>query len=235
MTNRILLSAIACTLVAVSTARAQAPVNALTAEEVKQGFVLLFDGTTTTNWRGYKRTTMPASWKVMDGTLAQMGGNEGGDDIVTDQEYGNFELRLQWRVAKDGNSGVMYRVSEQYEAPYESGPEMQVLDDAGHPDGKSRLTAAGSCFGMYPVEAGIVKPAGEWNEIAIIAKGAHVEHWLNGKKVVSYELWSDDWKARLAASKFKQWPGYGMSKTGHIALQDHGDAVAFRNIRIRKL
>ena len=173
----------------------------------------------------------------MDGTLGLSGGNgePSGGDIVTRDEYENFELRLQWRIAKDGNSGIMYRVSEEYEAPYESGPEMQVLDDAGHADGKSRLTAAGSCFGLYPAPAGIVKPAGEWNDVRIIANGPHVEHWLNGKKVVEYELWSVDWRARVLASKFKQWPGYGMRKKGHIALQDHGNAVSFRSIRIRKL
>lgn len=219
-----------------SAASAQAP-NTLTAEEKAAGFKLLFDGKSTTDWRGYKQKEMPAGWTVVDGTLGLSGGTgePSSGDIVTKEEYGNFELRLQWRIAKDGNSGIMYRVSEKYSAPYESGPEMQVLDDAGHPDGKSRLTSAGSCFGLYPAPAGIVHPAGEWNDVRIIANGAHVEHWLNGVKVVEYELWSPDWKAKVQASKFKQWPGYGMSKTGHIALQDHGNAVSFRSIRIRKL
>ena len=215
---------------------AQAP-NTLSAEEKAAGFKLLFDGTAATDWRGYRQKTLPSAWTVVDGTLGLSGGNgePSGGDIVTRDEYENFELRLQWRIAKDGNSGIMYRVSEEYEAPYESGPEMQVLDDAGHADGKSRLTAAGSCFGLYPAPAGIVKPAGEWNDIRIIANGAHVEHWMNGVKVVEYELWSPEWRGRVLASKFKQWPGYGMSKKGHIALQDHGNAVSFRNIRVRKL
>ncbi len=215
---------------------AQMP-NTLSATEKAEGFKLLFDGKAATDWRGYRQKTLPAGWTVTDGTLGLAGGSgEPSDgDIVTREEYGNFELRLQWRIAKDGNSGIMYRVSEEYSAPYESGPEMQVLDDAGHADGKSRLTAAGSCFGLYPAPAGIVKPAGEWNDVRIIANGAHVEHWMNGVKVVEYELWSADWKARVAASKFKQWPGYGLSKKGHIALQDHGNAVSFRSIRIRKL
>jgi hypothetical protein len=112
---------------------------------------------------------------------------------------------------------------------------MQVLDDAVHPDGKNRLTSAGSCYGMYPSPAGIVRPPGQWNEVRIIVYGNHVEHWLNGTKVVEYELGSPDWETRLNASKFKQWPGYGRSTRGYIALQDHGDRVAYRNIRIRVL
>ncbi len=228
--------ALAFTVLVSSAAAAQAP-NTLSAEEKAAGFKLLFDGQTASDWRGYRQKTLPTEWTVVDGTLGLSGGNgePSGGDIVTREEYGNFELRLQWRIAKDGNSGIMYRVSEAYDAPYESGPEMQVLDDAGHPDGKSRLTAAGSDFGLYPAPAGIVKPAGEWNDIRIIANGAHVEHWLNGVKVVEYELWSPEWRARVLSSKFKQWPGYGMSKKGHIALQDHGNAVSFRDIRVRKL
>lgn len=217
-------------------AAAQAP-NTLTAEEKAQGFKLLFDGKDAADWRGYRQKTLPAGWTVTDGTLG-LGAGTGepsSGDIVTREEYANFELRLQWRIAKDGNSGIMYRVTEEYSAPYESGPEMQVLDDAGHADGKSRLTAAGSCFGLYPAAAGIVKPAGEWNDIRLVVNGAHVEHWMNGVKVVEYELWTPEWKAKVAASKFKQWPGYGLSKKGHIVLQDHGNAVSYRSIRIRKL
>ena len=163
--------AIALTLLVSSAAAAQAP-STLTAEEKAAGFKLLFDGTSASDWRGFRQKTLPAEWTVVDGTLGLSGGNgePSGGDIVTREEYGNFELRLQWRIAKDGNSGIMYRVSEEYEAPYESGPEMQVLDDAGHADGKSRLTAAGSCFGLYPAPAGIVKPAGEWNDVRIIAE-----------------------------------------------------------------
>jgi len=112
---------------------------------------------------------------------------------------------------------------------------MQVLDDARHPDGHSRLTSAGSDYGLYAAPAGVVRPAGEWNDVRILVNGAHVEHWLNGVKVVEYELWSPDWQQRVQASKFAQWPAYGMSHTGHIALQNHGDAVWYRSIRIRTL
>lgn len=206
--------------------------NRLTAEEKASGFRLLFDGHDPSPWwRGYRQTSMPSGWSVVDGAMSRTGK---GGDIVTKDEFGNFELRLQWKIEPGGNSGIMYHVSEEYTAPYESGPEMQVLDDEGHADGKSRLTSAGSVFGLYPFPAGVTRPLGEWNDARIVISGAHVEHWLNGTKI-EYDLWSPDWKARVAASKFKQWPGYGMSKKGRIALQDHGDPVSYRSIRIRKL
>jgi len=175
---------------------------------------------------------VPAGWQVVDGALTRVG--EGGD-LITRDEFGDFELALEWKVAEGGNSGIMYRVTEDAGATYETGPEMQVLDDARHKDGESRLTAAGSAYGLYPAPAGVVKPAGEWNAVRIVVRGNHVEHWLNGIKVVEYELGSPDWKAKVEASKFKQWPGYGRAASGHIALQDHGDRVAFRDIRIRTL
>ncbi|MEP6573471.1 MAG: DUF1080 domain-containing protein [Gemmatimonadota bacterium] len=197
-----------------------------------QKWQTLFDGTSTAAWRGFKMESMPAGWRIVDGALTRV---DSAGDIVTRDEFADFELELEWKIPEGGNSGIMYHVTEAGKATYETGPEMQVLDDARHPDGKSRLTAAGADYGLYPSPAGVVKPAGEWNKVRIVVKGPHVEHWLNGKKVVEYELWSDDWKARLAKSKFTQWPGYGLAKSGHIALQDHDGQVAYRNIRIRKL
>jgi hypothetical protein len=129
----------------------------------------------------------------------------------------------------------MYRVTEGSGATYETGPEMQVLDDARHADGRSRLTAAGSAFGLYAAPEGIVRPAGEWNQVRILLRGHHVEHWLNNVKVVEYELESRDWDSRVTASKFRQWPAYGRAPKGHVALQDHGDRVWYRNIKIREL
>ncbi|HTS87639.1 MAG TPA: DUF1080 domain-containing protein [Gemmatimonadales bacterium] len=208
------------------------PPNTLTAAEKSAGWRLLFDGKTTKGWRGYQKKDVPAGWVVEDGTLTRVAS---AGDLITLRQYKDFELSLEWKISEGGNSGVMYRVTEGSEETYMTGPEMQVLDDARHPDGKSRLTAAGADYGLYPAPAGIVRPPGEWNQIRIVVRGHHVEHWMNGVKVVEYELESPDWEARVAKSKFKQWPGYGRAPKGHIALQDHGDRVWFRSIKIREL
>jgi len=210
----------------------RASVGTLTPEEQAAGWRSLFDGQTTTGWRGYRRADMPTGWQVVDGALTRVGG---GGDIVTTDQFANFELALEWKVAPGGNSGIFYRVTETGEQSYHSGPEMQVLDDARHQDGGSRLTAAGALYGIYPAPAGVVKPAGEWNAVRIIVNGSHVEHWLNGVKVVEYELGSPDWEKRVGDAKFKEWPAYGRARRGHIALQDHGDWVAYRNIKIKVL
>ena len=213
-------------------AAAQAAANRLSPEEQRGGWVLLFDGQTTAGWRGYQMPAMPSGWTVVDGALTRTGA---GGDIITTGQYASFELALEWKLAPGGNSGVMYRVTEADEWSYRTGPEMQILDDAAHADGLNRLTAAGSAYGLYAAPAGIVTPAGEWNQARILVQGSHVEHWLNGVKVVSYELGSAEWQAKVAASKFGAWPGYGRAPRGHIALQDHGDPVAFRNIKIREI
>ena len=182
------------------------PVNTLTAAERSAGWKLLFDGQTTKGWRGYQKKAVPSGWVVEDGTLARVAAT---GDLITQRQFQDFELTLEWKISEGGNSGIMYRVTEGGEATYESGPEMQVLDDARHPDGRSRLTSAGAAYGLYSSPAGIARPAGEWNAVRILVRGRHVEHWLNGQKVVEYELESPDWEAKVAASKFKQWPGYG--------------------------
>ncbi len=215
-----------------STAQGEASVSVVTPDERAAGWRPLFDGKSTAGWRGYKKAEMPRGWQAVDGALTRVG--EGGDIITTDQ-FGNFELALEWKVAPGGNSGIFYRVTEEGEATYHSGPEMQVLDDARHQDGKSRLTSAGSLYGLYGVPAGVVKPAGEWNGVRIVVNGSHVEHWLNGVKVVDCEIGSPDWEKRVRESKFSEWPIYGRATRGHIALQDHGDWVAFRNIKIKVL
>lgn len=204
----------------------------LTAAEQAEGWRLLFDGRTTAGWRGYKQQSVPAGWQVMDGELTRV---DSGGDIITIDQFGDFELTLDWKLGPGGNSGVFYRVTEEGEEAYHTGIEMQVLDDARHADGQSRLTSAGSLYALYPVPAGVVKPAGQWNSVRILARGNHVEHWLNGQKVVEAELWSPDWNARLAKSKFTEWPGFARATRGHIGLQDHGDRVAYRNIKIREL
>jgi len=206
--------------------------NTLTPAQRRAGWKLLFDGKTTGGWRGYRKTTVPPGWQAVDGELRRVA--PAGDLITTDR-FASFDLQYDWKISPGGNSGVMYHVTEQGSETYESGPEMQVLDDARHSDGKSLLTSAGSDFGLYPVTRRMAKPAGEWNHARIVVNGAHVEHWLNGVKVVDYELWSPDWKQRVAHSKFRAWPEYGLAHTGYIALQDHGYPVAYRNIAIRVL
>ena len=206
--------------------------NTLSAEEKAAGFRLLFDGRSSTGWRGYRQQTLPDNWQVRSGALIRVAA---GPDIVSADEFANFELRLQWKIEKGGNSGIMYRVSEDLESTYESGPEMQVLDDANNREGKNPLTAAGANYGLYPAKPGLVHPAGEWNDVRIVVDGAHVEHWLNGTKSVEYELWSHDWKDRVASTKFKQWPTFGLNHAGHIALQEHDARVAYRSIRIKVL
>lgn len=227
----ILLSA-AAALPAQSTAAAPVPPNTLSAAERAAGWRLLFDGRTTAGWRGWKQTTMPSGWQVVDGALTRV---KSGGDIITTQKYKNFELSLEWNIAPVGNSGVFYRASENDDAIYWTAPEMQVLDDARHVDGKSRLTAAGANYALHPAPAGIVRPAGQWNQARLIVNGRHVEHWLNGVRVVQYELWSPDWEMRVHGSKFGQHPHYGRNTEGFIGLQDHGDRVAYRNIKIHIL
>lgn len=185
-------------------------------------------------WRGYKATTLPAGWQF-DAATGILTRAAAADDIVTKAQFGDFELELEWRVGPRGNSGVFYRAGEGTESIYENAPEMQILDNAGHRDGLNPKTSAGSNYALNAPVADVTRPAGEWNRARIVAFGAHVEHWLNGTKVVEYELWSDAWKAAVAASKFNEWPTYGLAKRGHIGLQDHGDVVSFRNIRIREL
>jgi hypothetical protein len=169
---------------------------------------------------------------VVDGTLARTGS---GGDIVTSDEFGDFELRLQWKISQGGNSGVIFRVANAGNQVWESGPEMQVLDNAGHVDGKAPLTSAGANYGLHAPVRDVTRPVGEWNDVLLRVSGAHVEHWLNGVKVVEYELWSPEWESLVKASKFGSLTAYGRARRGHIALQDHGDLVWFRDIRIRPL
>jgi hypothetical protein len=192
----------------------------------------LFDGRSLAGWHGYHASATPPNWRVEDGAITVVAP---GPDLVTNEQFADFELVLDWKVEPGGNSGVIYRISDSAGETYETGPEMQVLDDARHADGKSPLTSAGSAFGLYPAPRGSVKPAGEWNTARLWVNGNHVEHWLNGTKLLEYELGSAEWTARMQASKFRQWPGYGRFARGYIALQAHGDTVAFRNVRIRTL
>jgi hypothetical protein len=193
----------------------------------------LFDGKMLDTFRGWRSEGMPEGWHVVDGTLAKEGAV---DDLVTKEQFGNFELEIDWKIGKEGNSGVFYRATREYDHIYWSGPEYQLLDDANAPDGRSRLTAAGAAYGLYGPPAGVVKPFGEWNKTRIIVNGDHVEHWLNGQKVVEYDFGSPDWKAKVAASKFAKYPNYGLAKKGYIGIQgDHPGSLELRHIRIREL
>jgi 3-keto-disaccharide hydrolase len=206
--------------------------NTLSAEEKAAGFKLLFDGKSLAGWRSFKSETPPAGWKAIDGLLTL---ETGGGDLVTADQYGDFDLRLEWRISPKGNGGVMFRVTPDGPYTWSTGPEMQILDNAGHNDGKKPITSAGSNFAVNEPIKDVTKPVGEWNDARLLVNGAHVEHWLNGVKLLEYELWSPDWEARVKASKFATMPGYGRAKRGFIAIQDHGNPVWFRNIRIRPL
>ena len=216
-----------------ATAFAQEPVaNTLTPAEQKAGWQLLFDGKSLDRWKGYGTPQVPGGWRVVDGTLTRAGG---GGDIVTKEQFSNFELALEWRISPGGNSGIMFRVLEGQEAPYYTGPEMQILDNARHADGKVAETSAGSNYALHAPIRDVTRPVGSWNAARLLVNGNHVEHWLNDVKVVEYQLGSADWLARVKPSKFNDWPGYGRASRGHIVLQDHGDVVAFRNLKIRVL
>jgi hypothetical protein len=224
----------AATVAAVATAdtASSLDMNVLTPAEKAAGWKLLFDGVTTNGWRGFKRQDVPAGWVAQGGELRRVAA---AGDLITKDQFQNFDLVFDWKIGYGGNSGVMYHVTEDGNETYETGPEYQLLDDPHYPDGKSLLTSAGSDFGIYPVTQRMAKPANQWNTSRIVVNGAHVEHWLNGVKVVDYELWSPDWKQRVENSKFKAWPGYGLAKYGYIALQDHEFPIAFRNVKIRVL
>ena len=198
---------------------------------------VLFDGADLGAWRGYRRQDLPASWRVQDGALAfaPVADPAQRGDIVSREQYGDFELELEWKISKGGNSGVMYRVGEDQRFPYETGPEMQVLDDAGHPDGRIPSHRAGALYDLIVPPANVTRPVGEWNQARVVVRGNRIQHWLNGQQTADIEIGSEEWKQRMANSKFREMPAYATKQQGHIALQDHGDPVWYRNIRIRKL
>ena len=191
----------------------------------------LFDGKTTAGWRGYRQKTMPEGWKVVDGALTRAGT---GGDIITVDQFDDFELALEWKVAPGANSGVFFRVTENDEIMWHTAPEIQVIDNA-YKGGLKPAQTAGSNYDLHAPSKDVSRKPGEWNELRILVKGNHVEQWLNGVKVVEYEIASEDWERRVQASKFKEFPAYGRARRGHLGLQDHGDTVAYRNIRVREL
>jgi hypothetical protein len=225
----IALAAIIFTAVLGATPPAQAP-NTLTADERAAGWRLLFDGNVIDQWRTFGQPAPGEGWQVVEGTLARVGR---GGDLISKEQFADFEFAFDWKLAAaGGNSGVMFRVIEGLAQTYHSGPELQMLDDAGHRDGRVPETSCGANYALHASSKPMCRPIGEWNQARLVVHGAHVEHWMNGEKIVEYELWSTDWKAKVSASKFKAWPEYGMAKSGHLALQDHGSPVSFRNLKI---
>ena len=206
----------------------------------KKGFTPLFDGKTTTGWHTYGKDFAGKAWKAENGILhfdPKAKNNDGGD-LVTDKEYGNFHLKLEWKVAPKANSGIIFFVHEdptKYKQTYLTGPEMQVLDNDGHPDGKITKHRSGDLYDMIKSKSEPVKPVGEWNLAEIISNNGKLTLKLNGKKVVETTMWDENWRNLIAGSKFAKWEGFGTYKIGKIALQDHGDEVWFRNIEIKEL
>ena len=213
--------------------------NTLTEDEKEEGWELLFDGTSTGGWRSYNDDSFPEEgWVVNDGMLTVVS-NGGGGDIITENKYGNFELKLEWRVEKAGNSGIFYRAMEQPTQPiYWSAPEMQILDNENHPDaerGEDGNRKAGSLYDLIPAKPQNANPHGEWNSVKIVADGPNIEHWQNGEKVLEYQLWTNEWYEMIRNSKFVEHPEFGDARKGYIGLQDHSDRVDFRNIKIKVL
>jgi hypothetical protein len=214
--------------------------NTLTSKEKKDGWKLLFDGTSTTGWRNFNSNTLGDGWKVKDGALYldnSVTQREERGDLVTQDEYENYEFALEWKIDSCGNSGILFNVVEdpKLKATYHTGPEMQVLDNNCHPDAKIEKHRAGDLYDLIKVKKENVKPVGEWNQARLISNKGKYEFWLNGVKQVEFTMHTPEWETMVANSKFKAWSDFGKATKGHIALQDHGDKVWFRNIKIRVL
>lgn len=217
--------------------------NQLTQQEIDDGWTLLFDGESNEHWRGYNMDDFPEQgWHVEDGLLVYRPpeGDEStsGLDIITREAYSDFEFKIDWMIERGGNSGIFYHVLEQNRAIYWSGPELQLLDNVNHPDADQGIEGnrkAGSLYDLIPADPQNTNPYNEWNSVQIVSSGPMIEHWQNGEKVVEFERWTAEWFDMLHESKFNCYPEFGALREGHIGLQDHGDVVKFRNIKIREL
>lgn len=218
--------------------------NTLSQNEIDDGWVLLFDGISPEHWRGYNKPDFPSGWEVVDGTIHVIGSGRGeagqGGDIITREKFRNFELSLEWKVDTGGNSGIFYLAREVEGEPiWKSSPEMQILDNVNHPDAKLGIQGnrqAGALYDLIPAVPQNARGPGEWNQVKIMVYNGTVVHWMNGEQVLEYHLWTDDWKAMCSNSKFKDYELFiNTAEEGHIGLQDHGDDVWFRNIKIKKL
>ncbi|AWW29264.1 DUF1080 domain-containing protein [Echinicola strongylocentroti] len=219
---------------------AEAKDNTLTAAEKSEGWQLLFDGKSAEGWRGYNAEELPSGWIIENSNFIALGkgGDIGGDVVYGPEEFGEFELKIDWKIAEGGNSGIFYHIVDEatHEAPYNTAPEYQVIDQIGFPQKLEMWQSIGADYGMYtPDFEGAVKPAGEWNTTRIVFTEDKAEYFLNGKKTVSFDPWSEDWEKRKAEGKWKDYPDYGVAKSGLIGLQDHGAKTWYKNIKIRKL
>jgi len=238
--TRLLLTGIlvGCVVHGAGAQQAREP-NTLTPAEVAEGWTLLFDGQTTDNWRGFKSSTFPTTgWVVEDGTLRHVKG-QGGGDIVTTEQFDNFDFQLEWKISPAGNSGIKYLIDESL-TPGRSGLgfEMQILDDERHPDakaGKDGNRIAGALYDLIAPTGRVLHPVGQWNHARIVSHNGRVEHWMNGAKIVEFTINSPEMQALIAASKYTVNPGFGEVRRGHILLQDHVDDVWFRNVKVRRL
>jgi hypothetical protein len=207
--------------------------------ENKKGWISLFDGKTTKGWHSYGKTVAGDAWKVEDGSIhLDAGKGLSAGDIVTDESFDDFDLKLEWKISKNGNSGIIFYIQDEpkkYDYIWYTGPEMQVLDNDGHSDGKIIKHRAGNLYDLIEGKEGVVKAVGEWNQVEIISNKGKLDLLLNGVTVVSTKVGDDNWRSLIAGSKFKTKPDFGKIFSGHIGLQDHGNEVWFRDIKIKKL
>jgi hypothetical protein len=244
--NKYLLFVSVCTFIACNSTKTtmNSTDNSAASDE---GWIVLFDGKSTNAWHGYGSNTVGTAWKVENGTLhldgdSKKNANATGGDMVTNEEFEDFDLKMDWKIEPKGNSGIIFYVKEdpsKYPNTYNTGPEMQVLDNGtpttpGHPDAKLYTHRAGDLYDLL-ASKDAVKPAGEWNQVEIVSKNGKLDFYMNGVHTLSTTMWDNTWNQMIAISKFKDMPGFGTFKKGRIALQDHGDDVWFRNIRIKKL
>lgn len=243
MTNKLLLLVVSFGIL-LGCNSSKKSTNANADQSYNDGWVLIFDGKTTTGWHSYGKEKATERWKITDGVLCLDTSKKNNNqqriagDLVTNKEYGNFHLKMEWKISLKGNSGIIFYVHEdtvKYKDTYNTGLEMQVLDNDGHSDGKIKKHRAGDLYDLISCSTETVRPVGEWNEVEIISKGGKLDLMLNGTKVVSTVLWDDNWRNLVSGSKFKSMTDFGTYKKGRIALQDHGNVVCFRNIKIKEL
>lgn len=209
---------------------------AVGAGDAGENWQVLFDGESLDGWRGFRADDIPEGWTLSDDGALHFTSSEGdiNQGLITEDQYADFDLRFEWRVAPAGNSGVFFHVTEEEDAIWKTGPEYQIVDNEGHPDGANPLAAAGANYGLYGPVENFANAAGEYNDGRIVVRGGHVEHFLNGHQIVKYDLGSEEWDDLVSESSFGDLTAYGRSGSGHIALQE-GGPVWYRNIRIRPL